>query len=97
MEHNIIHFLSFSKNEIYLKIPTNDIQTRHALILQYVYGFVEFHIREKFNKNKYNNQTQNPDLNYLRFAALFFFLIVFDRLRCVFLRLCILGFRVPPL
>ena len=75
----------------------DDAPTRHALTLQYVYVFVEFRIREKFNKNKYNNINQNRDLTYLRFPALIFFLIVFDRLRCVFLRLCILGFRVPPL
>ena len=39
-------------------MPMNDAPTRHALTLQHVYGFVDFQIREKFNKNKYNNINQ---------------------------------------
>lgn len=60
-------------------------------------GLLNFRLERNSTKNKYNNPNQTRGLNYLRFPALFFFLIVFDRLRCVFLRLCILGFRVPPL
>jgi hypothetical protein len=91
-----IHFLSFSKhNEMNIGKPMMHQRVIHSYYNTFT-GLLNFRLERNSTKNKYNNPNQTRGLNYLRFQALFFFLIVFDRLRCVFLRLCILGFRVPP-
>ena len=51
----------------------NDAQTQYAYAFQQVYGFVEFQIREKFNKNIY---TITPKItSYLLTVSGFGFLL----------------------
>ena len=57
MERNIIHFLSFSKNEIYLKMLTNDLQTHMHSHYNMFMGLLNFGLER--NSTKINTTIQN--------------------------------------